>query len=127
MSGMVRGSGEPISISYTQGMQHDNLKVTMPDGETFNGKAVMIVHSAKFVTGFGTATTASSKGPYATASGTGFGVVESYTGSVQAVLFGDKGHTMRCKLQYADSSGFTTASGVSLCETSDGRVMDVQW
>lgn len=33
MNGMIRGSGEPISISYTQGMQHDNLQVTMPDGE----------------------------------------------------------------------------------------------
>jgi hypothetical protein len=127
MNGMIRGSGEPISIDYTQGMQHDNLQVTMPDGETFTGKAVMVGHSTSMGTGFGTTTATSSSGAYATASGTSFGVVESYTGSMQAVLFGNKGHTMRCKFQYADSSGFTTAGGVGLCETSDGRVVDVQW
>lgn len=127
MNGMIRGSGEPISIAYTQGMQHDNLQVTMPDGETFTGKAVMVGHSTSMGTGFGTATANSSSGAYATASVTSFGVVESYTGSMQAVLFGNKGHTMRCKFQYADSSGFTTAGGVGLCETSDGRVVDVQW
>lgn len=87
----------------------------------------MVGHSTSMGTGFGTATATSSTGTYATASGTNFGVVESYTGSMQAVLFGNKGHTMRCKFQYADSSGFTTAGGVGLCETSDGRVVDVQW
>lgn len=127
MNGMIRGSGKPISIAYKQGMQHDNLQVTMPDGETFTGKAVMVGRSTSMGTGFGTATATSSSGAYATASGTSFGVVESYTGSMQAVLFGNKGHTMRCKFQYADSSGFTTAGGVGLCETSDGRVVDVQW
>lgn len=127
MNGMIRGSGEPISIAYTQGMQHDNLQVIMPNGETFTGKTVMVGHSTSMGTGFGTATATSSSGAYATASGTSFGVVESYTGSMQAVLFGNKGHTMRCKFQYADSSGFTTAGGVGLCETSDGRVVDVQW
>lgn len=125
MNGMVRSSGQPLSIAYTQGMQHDNLEVTMPDGETFTGKAVMVGRSTSMGTGFGTAT--SSSGGYATASGTSFSVVESYTGSMQAVLFGNKGHTMRCKFQYADSSGFTTAGGVGLCETSNGRVIDVQW
>jgi hypothetical protein len=125
MNGMVRSSGQPLSIAYTQGMQHDNLEVTMPDGETFTGKAVMVGRSTSIGTGFGTAT--SSSGGYATASGTSFSVVESYTGSMQAVLFGNKGHTMRCKFQYADSSGFTTAGGVGLCETSNGRVIDVQW
>ena len=127
MNGMVRGSGERISISYTQGMQHDNLKVKMPDGEIFSGKAVMVGHSTSMGIGFSSAAATSSSGAYATGSGTSFGVVESYTGSMQAVLFGNKGHTMRCKFQYADSSGFTTAGGVGLCETSDGRVVDVQW
>lgn len=127
MSGMVRGSGEPISIAYTQGMQHDNLKVTMPDGETFTGKAVMVGRSTSVGTGFGTASAMSSNGASSTASSSSFGVIESYTGSMQAVLFGNKGNTMRCKFQYADSSGFTTAGGVGLCETSNGRVVDVQW
>lgn len=127
MNGMLRGSGEPISIAYTQAMQHDDLQVTMPDGETFTGKAVMAGHSTSMGTGFGTVNATSSNGTYATASGSSFGVVQNYTGSMQAVLFGNRGHTMRCKFQYADSSGFTTSGGVGLCEISDGRVVDVQW
>ena len=127
MNGMIRGSGTPVKIEYTQGMQHDNLKVTMPNGEIFAGKAVMVGHSIGVGYGFGRATATSSTDSYATGTGTSFGIVESYTGSMQAVLFGNKGNTMRCKLQYADSSGFTTAGGIGLCETSDGRVIDVQW
>ena len=59
--------------------------------------------------------------------GTSFGVAESYAGNMQVVLFGNKGNTMRCKFQYADSSGYTTSGGIGLCETSDGRVADVLW
>lgn len=127
MNGMLRGSGERISITFTQELQHDNLQVTMPDGESFVGKAVMVGRSTSMGTGLGAATARSSSAANTTAWGTSFGVVETYTGSVQAVLFGNRGNTMRCKFQYADSSGFTTAGGVGLCETSDGRVADVQW
>ena len=125
MQGMIRGSGERIKMSYEQAMQHDNLQVTLPDGETFKGKVVMEGASTGLGYGFGTANANSSSGGVAT--GTAFGVVQTYTGSMRGVLFGDKGRTMVCKFQYADSSGFTSAGGVGLCETSDGRVMDVQW
>lgn len=125
MNGMVRSSGHPVSIAYTQSADHDDLTITMPDGETFTGKAVMIGKSTSVGYGVGNATATSSGRRYA--SGTGFGVVNTYTGNMQAVLFGNRGHTMRCNLQYADSSGFTAAGGIGLCETSDGRVIDVQW
>jgi hypothetical protein len=111
MQGMIRGSGERVTMSYEQAMQHDNLHVTLPDGETFKGKVVMEGASTGLAYGAGAA----------------FRVVETYTGSMRGVLFGDKGHTMVCKFQYADSSGFTSAGGVGLCETSEGKVIDVQW
>jgi hypothetical protein len=110
MNGMVRNSGEPVSIAYTQNMQHDNLQVTMPDGEVFIGKAVQTDRSTGTI-----------------AIGKDFGVVESSTGSVQAVLFGNKKHTMQCKLQYANASGFTTDGGVGVCQTSNNKIIDVQW
>ena len=127
MNGMVRSTGHPVSIAYTQSMDHDDLTVTMPDGETFTGKAVMVGKSTSVGYGLSSATATSSKGRYTTGSGTGFGVVNTYTGNMQAVLFGNRGHTMRCNLQYADSSGYTGDGGIGLCETSDGRVIDVQW
>jgi len=62
-----------------------------------------------------------------------FSVVSTFTGNVAAVLFGDRGHTMRgsfqyadtsgLTFQYADTSGLTSIGGVGLCETSDGRTM----
>ena len=115
MNGMIRDDGSRVPISYEQGMDHDKLRVTMPDGETFTGKAVMVGASSAFVSGYAYGTAPS------------FAVVNTYNGNIQAVLFGDRGHTRRCNFQYADSSGFTTAGGVGLCETSDERVIDVQW
>lgn len=92
MHGMIRGSGERVTMSYKQAMNHDNVIVTLPDGETFEGK-----------------------------------VVRETRGNMRGTLFGNRGHTMTCKLHYADSSGNTGGGGVGLCETSDGRQMDVQW
>jgi len=117
MNGMVRNTGDSVTITYQQGMEHDDLQVVMPDGEIFKGKAVMVGRSSGIGWGFGGAS----------ATSPAFSIVESYTGSMQAVLFGDRKHTMRCKFQYADSSGFTTSGGVGHCETSDGRVVDVLW
>lgn len=127
MQGMVRNDGTRVPIAYEQGMEHDNLKVEMPDGETFTGKVVMVGASTGFASGFGSASAIDNSGGYAYGSGSTFGVVNTYTGNMQGVLFGDNGHTMRCKFQYADSSGLTTSGGIGLCEASNGRIIDVQW
>ena len=110
MNGMIRESGKPVTISYTQAMLHDNLQVTMPDGEIFTGKAVISDQSTSTIM-----------------VGTTFGIGHSSSGSVQAILFGSKHHTMNCKLQYADSSGDPSDGGVGICETSNGKTIDVQW
>ncbi len=110
MNGMIRESGKPVTISYTQAMLHDNLQVTMPDGEIFTGKAVISDQSTSTIM-----------------VGTTFGTGQRSTGSVQAILFGSKHHTMNCKLQYADSSGDPSDGGVGICETSNGKTIDVQW
>lgn len=127
MNGMIRNTGERVTISYQQGMEHDDLQVVLPDGETFKGKVIMVGRSSGFGYGFGSASAISSSGRSAYATGSAFSVVNTYTGSMQGILFGDRGHTMRCKFQYADPSGFTSSGGIGVCETSDGRVIDVQW
>ena len=87
----------------------------MPNSEIFKGKAVMVGNSTSTINSFDSTGTSA------------FSVVENYTGDVQAVLFGSKGNTMRCKLQYADSGGLTTAGGIGICESSNGEVIDVIW
>lgn len=127
MTGMVRESGKMVTIAYEQGMEHDNLSVTMPDGEQFKGKVVMVGRTTGISSGFANMSAYSSTGAYASGSGSSFSIVNTYTGNVQGVLFGNRGHSMRCSFQYADTGGLTNAGGVGVCETSDGRVVDVQW
>ena len=138
MNGMIRDSGAPVTMTYVQGMTHDNYTIVLPDGETFRGKGVMVGNSTTFANTFANTSitgTSTYTGPDGIAQGSHFGstqgsafsVVSSYTGNVAAVLFGDNGNTMRCAFQYADTSGLTNLGGVGLCETSEGRVIDVQW
>ncbi len=127
MQGMIRGTGQIVQISYDQAMAHDNLRVVLPDGETFVGKAVQVGNSLGFGSSFGSATAVTSRGQLVSGMASGFGVVSTFTGNVQAVMFGNRGRSMQCRLKYADASGFTSAGGVGVCETSDGKVIDVMW
>ena len=105
MDGVVRGEGSRVTFQYEQGFDRDFYEATI-DGENFKGQAV-----------------------YADAvSGVVAGVFASLTsGNLVAVMFGDRGSTMRCNMNYADSSGFTSMGGVGICQHSDGRVIDIMW
>ena len=118
MQGMLREGGSSVTVDYNQNLLHDSLRIQMPDGELFTGKAVMTGHS----TGLGVGVSASPMGAIPA-----FGVVQSFSGSMEAVLFGSNGHTMKCRFQYADSTGLTNMGGIGLCETSKGIVIDLQW
>jgi len=113
MRGVVRGEGTPVQFQYEQGMETDAYTAVI-DGETFSGKAVFA--DARTGIGYGTSGTTT-----ATVIGT------SYSGNLVATLFGDKGSTMRCNMNYADSTGFTPSGGVGVCQHSDGRIIDVMW
>lgn len=109
MQGVVRGTGQPVVFAYEQGMSSDSLTAVI-DKENFAGKAVMRGASTT-VGNFGTTLLTAS----------------SYTGDFVATLIGNRGSTLSCQLQYADSSGFTTAGGVGVCQHSDGRTIDIVW
>lgn len=113
MQGVVRGEGTRVQFEYEQGMDRDFYRTTI-DGESFSGQAV----DAGASTGVGNVF-------YDGAIGTV--LTTNTTGNFVAVLLGDQGSTMRCQMNYADSSGFTTAGGVGICRHSDGRVIDVVW
>lgn len=121
MEGVVRGTGQPVTFAYVQGVSSDNL-TTEIDGETFSGRAVMRGSSTTIGTAIGAVTAGT-----ATAFGTSTLIASSYTGNVVATLIGNRGSSLSCQLQYADSSGFTTAGGVGVCQHSDGRVIDIVW
>ena len=110
MNGVTRGTGEAVTFSYEQGMDSDTLTAGI-GGETFRGKAVM--RGAQSIS----ATTLSGDMIFGSSS----------TGDAVAVLIGNRGSSLSCQLQYADSSGFTTSGGVGVCRHSDGRVIDVVW
>ncbi len=119
MQGVVRGTGQPITFTYEQNMSSDLLTAQI-DGEAFSGKAVMRGATTSIGTGFGTAVAGT-----ATGFGTSTIFGASYTGDFVATLIGDRGSTLSCELQYADTSGYTTAGGVGVCRHSDGRVIDI--
>ena len=113
MDGVVRGEGTHVTIRYEQGMDRDFYEMTV-DGENFQGQAIQADARTGFGVGF--------------AAGTAVPVVTSSTsGSFVAVMFGNQGSTMRCNMNYADSSGFTTSGGVGVCQHSDGRMIDIKW
>jgi hypothetical protein len=118
MQGVIAGSSERPQITYQQGMDSDDLRVAMPNGEVFQGK---VVHAGRMETvGFGTAVSGLDS-----ASGTYFGT--SSTGQMVGKLFSDRRRVMDCQMQYADSSGFTTAGGVGQCQIVGGERIDIVW
>lgn len=121
MRGVVRGTGEPVSIAYTQGMESDTLSTTI-DGEAFTGRAVMA--DARAVTGKTFGNIYGAAGTAAVNTGT---IGLSSSGNMLAMLLGNNGSTLRCQLNYASAFAETSAGGVGICSHSDGRIIDVQW
>lgn len=113
MQGVVRGTGQPVLFAYQEGMSSDSL-TTEIEGEEFTGKAVMRGSSTTIGTVFGDSSTSTLMG-------------SRYTGDIVATLIGNRGSTLSCQLQYADSSGLTSAGGVGVCQHSDGRIIDMVW
>ena len=122
MKGMVQQGGESVNFQFEEtGFGHGKLTATLPDGETFKGKFADEASSG-FVTGFDT------EGPGATiVHREAFEAVESYSGNIEAILFGNKGHTMRCKFRAGNSFRGLPSGGEGRCQVSDGRVIDVQF
>jgi predicted small secreted protein len=122
MKGRVQQGGESVSFQFEDsGLGTGTLRTTLSDGETFKGKYAD-ESSSGFVTGFDT------EGTGATiAHKEAFEAVESYSGNIEAILFGNKGHIMRCKFRAANSLRGLPSGGEGRCQVSDGRVIDVQF
>ena len=124
MTGNMKGvtsDGKPIVFDYKQNALSDTYYTTI-DGESFEGKAVSVDDSVTFGTAFGTAYNS-----YGATFGNSFGAGFSSGGKYKAIMIGNAGSSLKCIMEYADSSGITNFGGVGECVHSDGRTLLVQW
>jgi hypothetical protein len=110
MKGIDRYSGKRVYLAYEdEKFGSAELQVQMPDGELFIGKIIEEPMAA------------TSNAP----SGKGYPAVDEFQGNTEAFLFGDRGNNMRCKFRLSDTMLGFKSGGFGLCETSDGRVIDI--
>ncbi len=110
MKGIDRYSGKRVYLAYEdEKLGSAGLQIEMPDGELFIGKLIEEPM----------ATTANAP------SGKGYPAVDEFPGNTEAFLFGDRGNNMKCKFRLSDTVLGFRSGGFGLCETSDGRVVDI--
>jgi hypothetical protein len=139
IGGRLSASGQP-PVAVTFSFQSDRfgeggtLSVRLPNGEHFSGRYLQVTSTStadvvRPITifwgprwhhwgPFG--------GPWFDESDyTSF--VTNYSGRVVATLFGDKGDTMRCRLQLINPQAGLGQGGVGECNVSNGGTIDVQF
>jgi hypothetical protein len=110
MKGIDRYSGKRIFFTYTdEKFGSAEIQVTLPDGERFVGRIVAESETSD--------TTAPSGKSYPT--------VDEFSGNTEAFLQGDRGNNMKCKFRLSDKVLGFKSGGFGLCETFDGRVIDI--
>ncbi len=110
MRGIDRYSGKRIFFSYAdEKFGSAEIQVTLPDGERFVGRII--------------------EAPVATdataPSGKSYPAVDEFQGNTEAFLQGDRGNNMKCKFRLSDKVLGFKSGGFGLCETFDGRVIDI--
>ena len=118
MKGMIQQGGDLVEFQYEGGgFGYGEILTTLPDGEKFEGKFVEESVNNCFCPGLGFQKTHGNKP----------GDVESNLGIFDAVLFGNKGHTMKCWFRLADSKIGLSGGGIGTCQVSDDRIIDLQF
>jgi hypothetical protein len=105
MKGIDRYTGKRVHFSYEdQNFGSGEIQMTMPDGERFVGSIVdeTTVDSSR-----------------------GYPNVYEFPGNAEAFLKGDRGTKMRCKFRLSDKVIGFKGGGYGICETEDGRVIDM--
>jgi hypothetical protein len=110
MKGIDRYSGRRVFFAYTNDkFGSAEIQVTMPDGERFMGRIVEEPVDTQA----------------AAPSGKSYPTVDQFSGNTDALLEGDRGSNMKCKFRLSDKVFGFKSGGFGLCETSDGRVIDI--
>jgi hypothetical protein len=110
MKGIDRSSGKRVFFTYTgEKFGAAEIRVTLPDGEHFVGR--LVEESAP--TGENSPSTET------------YPAVDEFSGNTEALLEGDRGHSMKCKFRLSDKVLGFKSGGFGLCETINGRVIDI--
>lgn len=105
MKGVDRYTGKRIYFSYEdQNFGSGEIQVTMPEGEHFVGRIIDEPVPDE---------------------GKKYPNVNEFPGNTDIFLQGDRGGNMRCRLRLSDTVLGFKSGGYGLCETEDGRVIDV--
>ena len=105
MKGIDRYSGKRVYFSYEdQKFGSGEIKMTMPDGERFVGRIIDQPAEDESKT---------------------YPNVYEFSGNTAVFLQGDRGGNMRCKFKLSDTILGFRGGGYGLCETADGRVIDM--
>ncbi|WP_439816000.1 hypothetical protein [Zavarzinia sp. CC-PAN008] len=127
IEGVVQGpdglSQGPVQMTYVQlpSGGESELAAMLPDGEKFTGKGVRVAEESR-----GSSVSFGFGGGFGWGGGFGSSVIApydqtTYTGELQAQLFGDRGRTMACRFQAARPSAGFDGGGIGNCRISDGR------
>jgi hypothetical protein len=115
MKGVVRRDAKRVEFSYTDSrIGAGILQAVLPGGERFEGKIVRIG-----------STDDQSVSAVSGSESTDFEDVKLFGGNAEATLSGNKGNTMKCRFNLADSIIGITSGGFGLCQVTDGRVIDI--
>ncbi len=110
---VMRKDASRVPFDYTNSqMGNAELRVTLPEGERFEGRAERGIHLTRPKAG-------------ATTSMDQFEAVEEFQGNAEAVLSGDRGNIMQCRFLLTDVILGFKGGGFGVCQLSDGRVIDV--
>jgi hypothetical protein len=115
MKGVVRQDAKRIELTYTDSrLEKASLQTVLPGGERFEGKIVRIGWMGV------QSDTAVSAGESMV-----FEDVQLFDGNAEATLSGNKGNIMKCRFNLADSIIGLSSGGFGICQTTDGRVIDI--
>lgn len=117
MQGVIRDDAKRVLFTYSDSrITTADIQVVMPDGERFQGRLAKTSFNG----------TAAESGSRATiGSSRSFEEVETFTGNTEATLSGDMGNIMKCRFHVTDIIIGLSSSGFGLCQTADGRVIDI--
>jgi hypothetical protein len=117
MQGVIRDNAKKVLFTYSDSkITTADIQVVMPDGERFQGRLAKASFGSNANKSVSRVTIGSSSD---------FEEVETFTGNTEATLSGDMGNIMKCRFHITDTIIGLSSSGFGLCQTADGRVIDI--
>ena len=117
MQGVIRKNAKRVLFNYSDPrIGKAIIKVEMPGGERFKGRLVKISSGDNETESDAKTTVVNS---------VSFEEVDSFSGNCQAELTGNMGNSMKCRFRVADHILGLSTGGFGICQTADGRVIDI--